>query len=148
MPLRIYRTDPLLGSVAAHDFDAIADPWNSGRLIGVEKAGYTIRPLSPFRPGDIRRQWRREINQSRGLLESAAIKSIIYRDNYAALPEDADEMLRSWLRGNDLPPPEAKHRLFLSLAKRQLRAGRAPLAPEGLRPALLHRTSYNATGGL
>lgn len=138
LPLHLYRVDGLLGSMAAHDLDALGQPYAHETLVGVEGADYAIRPLSMLRWRDVRRQFRREVNQARGALEFAAIKSVIYAGDYAALPADADEMLRDFLARERLAPEDVKERLFRPLALRRLRQPRPPILAEALRPALLH----------
>lgn len=120
LPLQIYRGDPLLGSMAAHNLDAKGERWNNSHIIGVPSATFSIRPLSPFRPQDIRRQFHREIRQARGRMENAAIKSIIYSSGYAALPSNANAMLRNWLATNHPKPRSLREAFFTKLALRQL----------------------------
>ena len=140
LPLHTYRVDGLLGSMVAHDLDALGRAYQHEAMIGVEGSGYDIRPLSALRWRDIRRQFRREINQARGMLEFAAIKSVIYAGNYAALPADADDMLRDWLASHRLAPEQLRERLFRPLALRRLRRPRPPTPPEALVAKLLHRS--------
>lgn len=120
LPLRLYRTDPLLGSMAARDLEATRNPWNTHRLAGVPAAGYTKKALSPFRWRDIQRQFRREIAQARGIVENAAIKEIIYASGYGALPRSGDEMVRSWLARHPRPRLDLRRSFFLRLALGQL----------------------------
>lgn len=138
LPVRIYRTDGLLGSIAAHDFDCLAKPWDPTRMIAADGATYRIRPLSPTRWRDVRRQFRREINQARGLLEIEALKSIIYDRGYAGLPADADHMINDWLAGHRYQPSSTRAKAFVPLALRQLRARRGA-SPESLEPRLAYQ---------
>jgi len=135
LPLQIYRGDPLLGSMAAHKFDAIGTRWDKARIIGVPDATYEISPLSIFKWRDIMRQYRREIRQARGRLENEAIKTIIYRAGYAALPGDANEMIRDWLKSHSLKARSLREGHFMRLARRQL--DRAGPPPAGLAPRLI-----------
>ena len=120
LPLQIYRGDPLLGSMAAHDLDALNKPWDDARLIGVAGACFALTPLSVFKWRDIRRQYNREIRQARGRMENAAIKSIIYAAGYGALPDNANDMIRDWLKNNKLSPKSLRERFFTDLAIRQV----------------------------
>lgn len=104
LPLRLYWGDGLLGSMAAHDLDPIANAWDNERVIGVEQARFVIRPLSMLRWRDIQRQYKREIRQTLGTLQNEAIKAIIYRHGYGALPRDANDMVRQWLAANSFVP--------------------------------------------
>lgn len=144
LPLRIYRGDPLFGSIAAHDFDSLANPWDTSCMLAPDGATYSIRPLSPLNWGDVKRQYRREINQARGLVESAAVKSIIYEAGYAALPADANQMLNDWLARHRCRPPSWKSRAFLPLALRKLRAAGPLPAPEKLATRLAYERRASA----
>jgi glycosyltransferase involved in cell wall biosynthesis len=126
LPLFLYRGDGLIGSMAAHDLDAMGTPWDDSRLIGVADATYEFRPLSPFRWRDVQRQLRREVRQARGALESAAVKAVIYQGGYAALPRDADTLLRDFVAANGLPPAGLKARILRHLALKDLRAAPPP----------------------
>jgi hypothetical protein len=124
LPLQIYRGDPLLGSMAAHDLDALNKPWDSTRLIGVADAGFALTPLSVFKWRDIRRQYNREVRQARGRMENAAIKSLIYSGGYGALPENANDMIRDWLKTDRPTVRSLRERYFTNAALRQLRLAR------------------------
>jgi hypothetical protein len=136
LPIGLYRGDGLLGSMAAHDLDPLAQPWENCRVIGVKEATYEIASLSPFRPADVRRHLRRSVNHMRGRLETAAIKEIIYTNGYAALPEHADDMIRAFLALHGPPPTPLRDRPFMAAALRQVRNARPP-DPAGLLPALV-----------
>jgi len=124
LPRGLYRGDPLLASMAKHDFDALNKPWDNNRVIGVLDATYDVRPLSPFRWQDIRRQYRREINQARGWIENEAIKEIIYRNGYSALPIDSNEMIVTWLQRNRRSLPRSlKAKFFTHQAIKKLSIG-------------------------
>lgn len=133
LPVGLYRGDGLLGSMAAHDLDAVGQPWVDGRLIGVADAQFAIDALSPFRPRDLRRQFRRKIRQMRGKLENAAIKKVIYARGYAALPASADDLIRDFLAEHPGPPVSLLDQPFMRLALRQLRRSTRP-DPETLLP--------------
>ncbi len=126
LPLFLYRGDGLIGSMAAHDLDAIGTPWDNSRLIGVADATYEFRPLSPFRWRDVKRQLKREVRQARGTLESAAVKALIYERGYAALPGDADTLVRDFVAAKGLPPAGLKARFLRHLALKDLRASPPP----------------------
>lgn len=120
LPLQLYRVDGLLGSMAAHDLDAVNKSWDNTRLIGVVGASFALTPLSIFKWRDIRRQYNREIRQTRGRMENAAIKSIIYTKGYGALPENANNMIKDWLKTNKPSILSIRGKYFTSLAVRQL----------------------------
>ncbi len=132
LPLQLYRGDGLLGSLAAHNLDAKGASWDNSRIIGVREATFEISPLSPFKPADLKRQFRREIHQSRGRLENQAIKSIIYADGYTALPENASAMVKAWLKSNQPAPQSLKDQVFMRLALADLNI--RSIAPQQLLP--------------
>lgn len=136
LPLGLYRGDGLLGSMAAHDLDPLAQPWENRRVIGVREATYEIASLSPFRPSDVRRHLRRRVQHMRGRLETAAIKEVIYVSGYAALPEHADDMIRAYLAAHGPPPTPLRDRPFMAAALRRVRSARPP-DPAGLLPRLV-----------
>lgn len=133
LPVGLYRGDGLLGSMAAHDLDAMGKPWLNSRLVGVSGATYKIDVMSPFRLRDLRRQFRRTIRQMRGKLENAAVKQVIYAGGYAALPTFADDMIRDYLAANPVPAVSLLERPFMFLALRHHRSAVRPDA-DILRP--------------
>lgn len=119
LPVQLYRGDGLLGSMAAHDFRPTEAPWDTARVVGVAAARFHFRPLSWWRGRDIRRHYARSIRQVRGRMENAAIKEIIYRDGYAALPGNANAMLEAWLARHR---PEPRTALEAYLTRRAVAA--------------------------
>jgi len=124
LPIGLYRGDGLLGSMASHDLDAIGTQWDPSRVVGVAEATFEIPTLSPFVPRDLRRQFRRKVRQMRGHLENAAIKTVIYRRGFAALPAYADELIATYLDQHGVPPTRLTDKPFMLLALRQHRAAR------------------------
>lgn len=133
LPIGLYRGDGLLGSMAAHDLDALGQPWLNSRLIGVPEATFEIDALSLFRLRDLRRQFRRKVRQTRGRLENEAVKRVIYTSGYAALPSFADDMIRDFLAVHPMPRVPLLDHPFLVLALRHLRTATRP-DPESLQP--------------
>ena len=138
-PVRLYRGDGLLGSMAAHDLNCVDTEWDNTRMPGVAEATFELHELSRFRPADIRRQFRRQIRQARGTIENAAIKHIIYRQGYEGLPSDAVDMMRTYLERHDAPRARGVARLYQSLALREIRQA-SPLDPAVLAPKKMGRT--------
>jgi hypothetical protein len=126
LPVGLYRGDGLIGSLVVHDLDAQANPWDTGRIALAEAATWTVAPLSPFRPRDLRRLWNRRIQQARGGFEDAALKECIYSGNFGALPRFADRMVADWLRRN--PAALQGRSPFPRLARARLASPRAPSA--------------------
>ncbi len=121
LPVGTYWGDGLLGSMAAHDLDALSQPWENSRIAGVAAATYEIPMLSPFRFDDVRRQFRRKVRQMRGQIQNAAISELIYRAGYEGLPDDADEMVESFLANHAAPKIGWPDRIFRMLAIREIR---------------------------
>lgn len=126
LPVDLYRGDSLLGSMAAHNLDPLSEPWNNARIPGVRMATFEIPVLSPFKPKDLRRQFRRKVRQVRGRLENEAIKLIIYRAGYEALPDDANEMILTFLSTRSVPSELLANRAIQRLAIWQITRARRP----------------------
>ncbi len=138
LPVGLYRGDGLLGSMAAHDLAPIATPWDNARIPGVVEATYAIQVLSPFKPRDLQRQFRRKVRQMRGTIENAAIKSIIYQAGYEGLPGNADDMILEHLARHGAPRVSVADRLFQRMAIRQATYVARPDL-EALMPHLVER---------
>jgi glycosyltransferase involved in cell wall biosynthesis len=140
LPIGLYRGDGLLGSMACHDLAPLDNPWDGHRIKGTVEATYEIPALSVFRPRDIARQLRRKVRQMRGRMENAAMQGIIYSKGYAALPDDADEMIAAWLEAGGRVEVARAEQPFMRLALRQI-ARRSRPEPGALQPVLVHETS-------
>jgi hypothetical protein len=139
LPVGLYRGDGLLGSMACHNLDPRHVAWDGHRIAGAQAATYCIPQLSPLRPGDIRRQFRRKIRQMRGRLENAAISAIIYEHGYQGLPGHADDMIAAYLQTHPVPAVSLPDRTFMALALRQHARARRP-DPDSLRPVPVGET--------
>jgi glycosyltransferase involved in cell wall biosynthesis len=139
LPIGLYRGDGLLGSMACHDLDPLGNSWESSRIKGTVEAVYEIPQLSPFRPADVRRQYRRKLRQMRGMLENAALMSSIYSGGFAALPHYADEMISAWLGNGGEVALGRIDRVFMSLALKRIAAFERP-DPASLEPMLVYAT--------
>lgn len=126
LPLGVYWGDGLLGSMAAHDLDALGKPWENRRVAGVAAATYDIPPSSFSKLRDLRQQFRRKIRQQRGRIQNAAIKDLIYREGYKGLPDDAEVMVADYLAMHGLPKVAWPDRLFQRLALQQARQSPKP----------------------
>ncbi len=135
LPVGLYRGDGLLGSMVCHDLNPLGQEWDARRVRSVAAATFALRRLSPRRPADIARQFRRKIRQMRGQLENAAIRSVIYEGGYTALPRFADDMIASWLADGGRPSAGVADRAFMALALRQHAQAVRP-AEASLRPVL------------
>lgn len=121
LPVGTYWGDGLLGSMAAHNLDALGKPWDNRRIAGVAAATYEIPPLSVFKFRDLKQQFRRKVRQQRGRIQNAAIKEIIYRVGYGGLPDDADVMVSDYLAAHGPPAVAWPDRLFQRLALQDTR---------------------------
>ena len=116
LPAGLYRGDGLLGSMACYNLDPVSKPWNAFLCLSVQGARYEIYSLSLWRPSHYRRAFRRKVRQMRGLLENAAIKSIVHQRGFTALPRDCNAMIRDHVAVFGLPRVKLADRLFLELA--------------------------------
>ena len=133
LPIGMYWGDGLMGSMAAHNLDAMGAPWDNRRIVGVAEAGYEIPQLSVWSPGDIRRQLRRKSRQMRGKLQNLALRDVIYRLGYEGLPANADDMVRNYLARHGVPVVPLINRPFMAHALRELGQAAAP-DPASLEP--------------
>lgn len=133
LPIGTYRVDGLMGSMAAHNLDAIGEAWDDRRIRGVKDAQYELPSLSLFRVRDLLRQFRRRIRQMRGTLENLAIKDIIYQHGYTGLPDNADDMIKHYIEAHGVPDVALIDRFFLGRALNQIRH-RGPRAAENYTP--------------
>lgn len=121
-PVGLYSGDGLMGSMAMYNLDALGKPhWDTSRIVAVPHATYEIASLSVLKPRDLQRQFRRKVRQMRGRLQNAAIKHIIFQSGYAGLPDNADEMVRTYLTTHPVPRQSMVDRPFMALALRQIR---------------------------
>ena len=92
-PIGLYRGDGLMGSIAMHDLDPVNILWDQSRIASRADATYEIPIMSPFRVRDLKLQFHRKVRQARGHLENLAIRGIVYKHGYEAMPAFANEML-------------------------------------------------------
>lgn len=133
LPVGLYWGDGLMGSMAMHNLDALGEAWDTKRIVGVAGATYEIAALSMFKPRDLQRQFRRKLRQMLGRLQNAAIKEVIYRAGYAALPSDAGDLVRNHLLRHGRPAVPILDRPFMALALRHVQTARKP-NPASLAP--------------
>jgi hypothetical protein len=136
LPVGLYRGDGLIGSMAAHDLDALGTTWDDQRILSEAKAEVEVQRLSPFRPTHVHRQFQRMLRQMRGRIENAALEIIIYRDGFTGLPEFADDMIARHLAQHGSPKVSLPNRAFMRMAIRRSAAASRPAA-EDLLPVRL-----------
>lgn len=125
LPVGLYRSDGLLGSMVRYDLDAIGDTWIPERVVLCEGAGWTVPQPSPVKAKDYIRFLRRRVQQARGRLETAAINRILEVKNFSGLPEYADDMLIEYIRDNPLTKRD-RFRIFNYAALLRLKYPRHP----------------------
>ena len=84
----------------------------------------------------------------RGQIENAAVKHIIYRYGYAALPHYADEMIADFLAEEGMPATSLGDFPFMRLALREHRRALASPHSSSLRPAFIGSTRPPIKHGL
>lgn len=136
LPVGLYRGDGLIGSMAAHDLDALGTAWDDQRILSEATAEVEVQRLSPFRPKHVYRQFQRKLRQMRGRIENAALEIIINRDGFTALPEFADDMIAQHLAQHGVPKVSLHDRAFMRMAIKRSALAHRP-APEDLRPVRL-----------
>jgi hypothetical protein len=120
LPIGLYYGDGYLNSLASHDLDS-SSPWRPSLVPAAIRATWTMRPLSPFRWQDLKRQWNRMIRVRRGRFETAAIKKVIYPGGFQAMPAFSSTLLLDWFSANPERRPSLWRDPFGWLATRQLR---------------------------
>lgn len=132
LPVGFYRGDGLLGAFALHDLDAIDGGWEGSRITVEPAATWTL----PVRQ-DLRRHWRRRLQQGRGRLQWQAIRAAIYPAGFGALPADADAATLTWIRADPARRAHLWRDPFAALAYARMRPG--PVGP-ALLPSLIAET--------
>ena len=132
-PFGLYRGDGLIGAMALSNFKATLEGWERERIAVVPERTWTHRPPSPFRLADVKRQFRRQILQARGRLESRAMGEVIRSAGFEGMPSHADAMIVDWLSRQDQEKRRSLRRdPFMRLALRRLAPTAVP-APSALR---------------
>jgi len=141
LPVGLYRGDGLLGAMVLHDQDAAGGGWLMERLVLVPEASWTAPAWQPWRWRDVRRHLHRKLRQGRARLEWAALRPLIYRDGFAALPQDAGQMvLDGFGPGKSHRAPPIWRDPVAALALARLRQAGPPPPPEALLARLLPRS--------
>jgi hypothetical protein len=144
LPLGLYRGDSLLGSMVAHDLDAARGGWVDTRIAVEPLASWVTPPGQPWRWRDLRRHFRRLVQQGRGRLEWPPICAAIRGEGYGALPADANRMVLDWIAADPAArTPRPWRDPFAWLALRRARqSGPGPGPASGrLLPRLLLRNA-------
>lgn len=127
LPLGLYRTDSLIGSVLMFALDPTAYQWQPGRVIVNGDATWDVPGQADLTIRNVVAQFKRRLRQAQGDLENRA-----QRDHLAVrcqpingFPKTVRELVLSWI---DAHPDEAR-RLYIKNPLR-LRAARKMRAPQ------------------
>jgi hypothetical protein len=143
LPTGLYWGDGLIGAMVAHDLDA-CNPWRISLCSVVPAATWRTTPLSIWRRRDLARYWHRMIRQARGRLENRAVKDLVARRGFGALPASARDLVLDWLRAAPVERrPSLMREPLAVLALRQIRRLRPP-EPGDLVPQLAARVVPSA----
>ena len=111
LPLGIYRTDPLIGSVLMFRLDPANNAWKPGRIVVVPTATWHVDGIEDINLKNIKSQFKRILRQAQGDLENLAA-----RDHLAFrklppqdLPVTVADMIASWIAAH----PAQARALFL-----------------------------------
>src|SRR5207244_2869586 len=125
-------------SMVLHDLDAMGGGWIGSRIAVEPGATWTTAPAQPWRWRDLRRQARRLLQQARGRLQTAALRSALYAGGFGAVPEEADRMVLDGLAADPAaraPRPWRDPLAVLALAR--IRQAPPGPSPGQLEPRLL-----------
>jgi len=102
VPIGMYRVDSLLGAVLAFGLDPSRSQWDRSRLYVDPDVTWHAPTLSMFRPADVRTQLRRVMRQSRGVLETRAVREhlAVRKRLPESLPTTNSELVMSWLQSS------------------------------------------------
>lgn len=140
LPLGLYRGDGLIGSFVLHDLDAAGGGWHGERLAVEPRATWAAPSLQPWRLRDLRRHWRRLVQQGRGRLQWSAVRETIYPAGFTALPQDADAQVLRWIAAGRGRRPSFWRDPFAALALAQMRSAspRRDLTPRLIAECVTH----------
>jgi glycosyltransferase involved in cell wall biosynthesis len=145
LPLNFYRGDGLIASLVLHDLDAHSGDWKPHRVVVEPRATWEGPVLRPWQWNDLRRYWRRQLQQARGRLQWPALRQVIYdparppgASGFAAMPAEADALVLSWIAESPAErTPRWSRDLFGALALRRMRRAPPPPPEERLLPRVL-----------
>lgn len=137
LPRGLYRGDGLLGSMVLHDLDALGGGWEPARIAVAPDASWITPPGRPWRWRDLRRHLHRLQRQARGRLEMAALRDVLYREDFSGLPGDARRMVLDWIAADPSRAPRLWRDPLACLALAHLRQPSIEPSPEALEPRRL-----------
>jgi len=111
LPLGIYRTDPLIGSVLMFRLDPVNHTWEPRRIAVAPDATWHVDGIEDITWGNIKSQFKRILRQAQGELENKAAREhlAVQRLPPAQLPLTVAELIANWTKTQ----PAAARSLFL-----------------------------------
>lgn len=127
LPLGLYRTDSLIGSVLMFALDPTTQQWEPRRIVVNGDATWDVPGQADLTIGNIVSQFKRRQRQAQGDLENRAAREhmAVRRRPISQFPTTVRELVLDWI---DAHPGEAR-RLYLKNPLR-LRAARRMRAPQ------------------
>lgn len=111
LPLGLYRTDPLIGSVLMFRLDPGAYAWEARRVAVVASATWDVQGMAELTLKNLRTQAKRMLRQAQGDLENRAVREhmAIRKLPPQHLPATTNALVNGWLASQ----PEQARALFL-----------------------------------
>lgn len=111
LPLGIYRTDPLIGSVLMFRLDPANNPWNPRRIAVEPGATWYVEGIEELTLKNVKSQFKRILRQAQGELENRAAREhlAIQKLPPQQLPLTVADMIAGWIKAQ---PAQARS-LFL-----------------------------------
>jgi hypothetical protein len=111
LPLGLYRTDPLLGSVLMFGLDPANNQWDPSRIVVEAGATWDVRGISDLNWNNLRSQAKRIVRQAQGDLESRAAREHLAVKRLAPheFPRTVRELVHGWIEEH---PQQARSLFF------------------------------------
>ena len=127
LPLGLYRTDSLIGSVLMFALDPTTQQWDPRRIVVNGEATWDVPGQADFTVQNILAQFKRRQRQAQGDLENRAAREhmAVRRLPITQFPKTVRELVLDWIASH----PDEARRLYLKNPLR-LRAARRMRAPQ------------------
>jgi hypothetical protein len=139
LPVGLYRTDSMMGTMLACDLGAAPRGWDIARLLVHSEATWDMDDLVWWRASSTYIYWSRRMRQARGDLEIQAFKDFFAKREGAPelLPATAHEMVMDWVQRCPERAQTTLRRHPLRLWAMRRLARELPPARQDLLPALV-----------
>lgn len=99
LPLGIYRTDPLIGSVLMFRLDPANNEWKPGRIVVEPTATWHVDGIEDINLKNIKSQFKRILRQAQGDLENRAAREhlAVRKSPPQDLPATVADMVAHWI---------------------------------------------------